>query len=126
MHLATCRRFAPDLFFIEKARVPHPRPPQFEGAPDLALEVLSPTNRDYDLEDKRPAYRAAGVREIWIVDPNEREIIVDRQRGGDYATKTYRRGKVASRVVSGFWIDAAWLWRDPLPDLPDCLSVLLP
>ncbi len=125
VHLATCRRFAPDLFFIEKRRVPRPRPPQFEGAPDLALEVLSPSNRDYDLDDKRPAYREAGVHEIWLVDPNEREIIVDRRRGADYTTKTYRRSKVASRVLPGFWIDAAWLWADPLPDVPDCLRAIL-
>jgi Uma2 family endonuclease len=126
VRVAPRRRFAPDLLFIAKGRVPRPRPKQFEGAPDLALEVRSPSNRDYDLDDKRPAYREAGVREIWLVDPDEQEITVDRWRGADYATKTYRRGKVASRVVAGFWIDAAWLWADPLPDLPDCLRALLP
>lgn len=126
VHLATCRRFGPDLFFIEKRRVPHPRPQQFEGSPDLALEVLSPSNRGYDLDEKRPAFREAGVREIWIVDPDEREVILDRRRGADYTTKSYRRGKVASRVVAGFWIDAAWLWADPLPDLPQCLREILP
>ena len=125
VHLATCRRFGPDLLFIEKRRVPRPRPQQFEGAPDLALEVLSPSNRDYDLDDKRPAYREAGVGEIWLVDPDEREITVDRRRGAGYTTKTHRRGKVASRVVNGFWIDAGWLWVDPLPDVPDCLRAIL-
>ncbi len=125
VHLATCRRFAADLIFIERRRVPRPRPQQFEGAPDLALEVLSPSNRDYDLNEKRPAYRQAGVREIWLVDPDEREVIVDRRRGAGYTTKSYRRGKVSSRVVAGFWLDAAWLWADPLPDLPDCLGEIL-
>jgi Uma2 family endonuclease len=125
VHLATCRRFGPDLFFIEQRRVPRRRPPQFEGAPDLALEVLSPSNRAYDLDEKRPAYRAAGVREIWLVDPDEREVTVDRRRGAGYTTKTFRRGKVASRVLGGFWLDAAWLWADPLPKVLPCLREIL-
>jgi len=125
VHLATGRRFAPDVFFIEKSRVPRPRPLQFEGAPDLALAVLSPSNRRYDLDEKRPAYREAEVREIWLVDPDNRRVSVDFRRRAGYATKTYRQGKVASRVLAGFWIDAGWLWSDPLPDVLDCLQAIL-
>ena len=75
------RRFGPDVFFFEQQRVPRPLPEDlFEGAPDLVLEVLSPSNRDVDLELKRPAYRAAGIPEIWLVDPDERQVLVDRRR----------------------------------------------
>ena len=49
VRLRRSRRFAPDLFFLAAARVPHPTPQEFEGVPDLILEVLSPSNRDYDL-----------------------------------------------------------------------------
>src|SRR5262249_49023932 len=70
IHLASCRRFAPDAFFLEADRVPTPLPElQFEGAPDWLLEVLSASNRDDDLEDKRPAYRQARVGEMWFIDP---------------------------------------------------------
>ncbi len=80
VHLATCRRFAPDLYFLRRGRVPVPLPKEFEGAPDLVLEVLSPSNRDEDLEDKRPAYRQAKVGEIWFVDLENRQVLIDRKR----------------------------------------------
>src|SRR5262245_59896471 len=45
--LSTGRKVCPDAFFISRERVPAPLPKQFQGAPDLAIEVLSSSNRDY-------------------------------------------------------------------------------
>ena len=42
----------------------------------LAIEVLSPSSRVYDREFKRPAYLSLGVREVWLVDPDEQVIRV--------------------------------------------------
>jgi Uma2 family endonuclease len=126
IHLATCRRFGPDVFFIKQSHVPIPLPEeQFEGAPDLVLEVLSPSNRDYDLNDKRSAYQQAGISELWFVDPDQHFVLVDRKRGGKYVSKTTRAGKVTSTTVKGFWIEAAWLWTDPLPNVMTCLREIL-
>jgi Uma2 family endonuclease len=125
VHLATGRRFGADMFFIRQARVPLPLPKQFEGAPDLVVEVLSPSNRDYDLEEKRPAYRAARVGEIWLVDPDEQQILVDRRRGKSYREEVITTGKLASSVLQGFWIDVDWLWTEPLPNEMTCLQEIL-
>jgi Uma2 family endonuclease len=46
----------------------------YEGAQDLVVEVLSPSNRVQDLLTKRALYARAGIREYWIVDPTNRTV----------------------------------------------------
>lgn len=119
------RRFAPELFFVVAPRVPRPTPQEFNGVPDLIVEVLSPSNRGYDLGEKRSAYREAGVPEIWFVDPRDEEVLIDRKRRKTYATETISTGRAASTVLTGFWLDSAWLWADPPPKLLRCLRTIL-
>ena len=49
---------------------------QLEGAPDLAVEVLSPSTRSKDMILKLYKYEKAGVREYWIIDPEQRTVTV--------------------------------------------------
>ena len=45
------------------------------GAPDLVIEVLSPSTRKKDMQLKLHKYGNAGVREYWIIDPDKKHII---------------------------------------------------
>jgi Uma2 family endonuclease len=68
----------PDVSFVGFARLPPDRiPEQFiPGAPDLAVEILSPSSRWTEVEEKVADYFAAGARLVWVVDPGERRAIV--------------------------------------------------
>jgi Uma2 family endonuclease len=59
----------PDLVFISRGRdIVDDR--NCKGAPDLVVEILSPSSRPYDLEIKRERYERAGIAHYWIVDPD--------------------------------------------------------
>lgn len=47
------------------------------GAPDLVIEILSPSSRPHDMRLKKAKYMNAGVREYWMIDPGKKKIIVD-------------------------------------------------
>ncbi len=113
------------MLFIETARAPDRDAKQIEGVPDLALEVLSPSNRYEDLNEKYPAYRAAGIKEIWLVDPDNEEVKIDKRRGKRYTSRTLAKGRIESTVLPGFWINAEWLWAEPLPASLTCLLEIL-
>lgn len=65
----------PDLCFMRRENLGRCHGKYWEGA-DLAIEVLSDTNRDHDLVTKRDEYARAGIAEYWIVDPVERNVRV--------------------------------------------------
>jgi Uma2 family endonuclease len=125
VRLTPRRLLSPMAYFIRKGRRPERGRKYFAGAPDLVVETLSPPMRDYALKEKRPAYRKAGVREIWFVDPQEYRVIVDRKRGKQYHERKVSSGKLRSEVLEGFWIEADWLWLDGLPGELECLSKIL-
>jgi Uma2 family endonuclease len=64
----------PDLLFVGRARLAQLEERFVRGAPDLAVEVLSPSTRSRDLTIKRRVYRQFGVGEYWIVDPARETI----------------------------------------------------
>ncbi len=66
---------APDVAFIRADRVPdRPNPGFFEGAPDLAIEVLSPGDRASEVLAKVRDWLQAGCRAVWVVDPATRTV----------------------------------------------------
>jgi Uma2 family endonuclease len=70
---------APDVGFIRAERVPRVRTRGFfQGPPDLAVEVLSPTDRAGELLAKVQDWLTAGCRAVWVVDPTSQTISVYR------------------------------------------------
>lgn len=72
---------APDVAFVRAERVPAGAPTRFfEGAPDLAVEVLSPDDRAGEVNAKVRDWLDAGCRMVWVVDPSARGVLVYRSR----------------------------------------------
>lgn len=81
--------------------------------PLLIVEILSPSNADYDLVTKRNAYARTGVPEYWILRPIEQDVLV--HSDPEPATGLYRQ---ASRVAPDAELVAATLpFRTPVRDL---------
>ena len=59
----------PDVLFVGKANFGILREEGVHGAPDLVIEVLSPSTAQLDKKTKRRVYAQAGVKEMWLVDP---------------------------------------------------------
>jgi Uma2 family endonuclease len=71
---------APDAAFVRAERLPAGRVPRsfFPGAPDLAVEVVSPDDAAAEVRAKVGEYFAAGTQLVWVVYPDEREVYVYR------------------------------------------------
>lgn len=79
------RPVQPDVFFIRTDKLPPAGTKFFEGAPDLVVEVLSPSSVRTDQVIKFNAYEQAGVAEYWIANPKARTLQVHTLSGGEYA-----------------------------------------
>jgi Uma2 family endonuclease len=68
----------PDVYFIGRERLPDGRLPErwIEVAPDLAVEVVSPSDSWRHLWEMIHEYFALGVREVWVIDPRKRRVHV--------------------------------------------------
>jgi Uma2 family endonuclease len=68
----------PDVSFIAAERLPKPMPKKFFFAPDLAVEVFSPSNREREMLERVQSFLASGTRIVWVVYPVTRVVDVYR------------------------------------------------
>jgi Uma2 family endonuclease len=104
VELAPLRIVQPDVLVILNANLGIITPSRIVGAPDLIVEIASPSTAGYDRREKQDAYAAAGVREYWIADPAARTIEVLALDGAAYRSLNAFRGSalLPSRVLPGF------------------------
>ncbi len=99
----------PDILFIAKARLDIIGEKYIEDAPDLIVEILSPSTAYYDLKKKKRLYEASGVKEYWIVDPEAREIEIYALVEGRFELfgREAGQGTITSKLLAGFSVDLA-------------------
>ena len=101
----------PDVSFVRADRLPREGigPGLLKLAPDIAVEVLSPSESASELEEKLDDYRACGTPLIWVVDPVQRTVMVV---ASDAPARWLREGDAldGGNVVLGFSCGVAELF----------------
>ena len=105
--LSDCDTVQPDLVFVSKARAHIITHANIQGAPDLVVEILSPSTARRDWRDKFDLYERHGVPEYWMADPAARVIWVFVLREGAFEEAgRYGVGDtLVSPTLAGFALD---------------------
>ncbi len=116
----------PDILFVSKKHLHWVKRGGVEGAPDLAVEIVSLDSIQRDYELKRKKYEEAGVPEYWIIDEIE-EIITLLRLGanGKHREVKPKKGEYHSSVLKGFWLRPEWLFHSPRPRKLYALQMIL-
>lgn len=116
----------PDLLFVAKEHLERLQENYLDGPADLVIEIISPESRLRDRGEKLAEYELAGVREYWLLDPDEKRadfyILGDDQRYD--RRRPQPDGRYRSEVLAGFELDTNWLWRSPLPPVLEVFKAL--
>jgi len=87
------------------------------GAPDLVIEILSPSNTAIEMQQKLELYREAGVIEYWVINPENNTLIVYLLQGDIIFTKNYKRtDTVAVKVLPGLNIELNQIFIEEEPE----------
>ena len=97
----------PDILFISKERLDIIKEAAIMGSPDLIVEIISPSSASYDTVEKRDIYEEYGVKEYWLVFPQEKAIEVLTLEDGVYRElcKGRKTGVVRSKIIVGLEVD---------------------
>ena len=104
----------PDILYITEERKKEIiTDDRIEGAPDLVIEILSPSTAYYDLRQKKNVYEKYGVKEYIIIDPIEQSGEVYALKDGAYYLhqKAQNNGQLNSVVLPGLNFDLNKIFR---------------
>jgi len=113
VHLADDTVVQPDVLYVSPDRADRIGEQEINGAPDLVMEVVSPSTSHRDVFDKKRLYEKHGVREYWIVDPDSATVEVHALTDESYTLhqRCVETGTAASALLDGFAIDLATLFE---------------
>jgi len=81
------------------------------GPPDLVVEISSPSTPRKEQTLKFEAYLESGVREYWVIEPEEKIVLVHVHENGHFISYAYKENAVIpSAVLPGFSLELATLW----------------
>src|SRR5690606_7445910 len=106
--------FQPDLVFVKKERLNIIQEKGIIGAPDLIVEIISPSNSYIDRYVKKTKYAQFGVKEYWIADPGNKTLEVYKlAEGSDYQLFLFlaEEGEVKSSLLEGLTFELSDIFK---------------
>ncbi len=103
----------PDILFISEERKQDIIKERVEGAPDLIIEILSPSNAYYDLRQKKEIYEKYGVKEYIIIDPiaQNADLYVLKDNVYQLHQKAQKAEQLNSVLLPGLAIDLQKIFK---------------
>ncbi len=97
----------PDVVFISIERLSIAKERVILGARDMVAEVVYPSTFKRVTEDKRKLYAKHGVKEYWLVSPEEKVVEVLTLKKGEYEvfSHSFEKGRVCSKLLEGFCLN---------------------
>jgi Uma2 family endonuclease len=116
----------PDIVFISNARRHLVHPYYMDAAPDMVVEILSPTTRNLDRGKKMALYAKHGILEYWQIDPEEQAAEFFWNDNGSWMPMPVSDdGVFHLQAVPGFWLKLEWLFAEEPPDMLDTVMTIL-
>jgi Uma2 family endonuclease len=104
----------PDVSFIRQERLPLKMRSYPDIAPDLAVEVTSPSDRDFEIEAKVKEYQIAGVKLVWVIHPYSRRVDVYRLASGPKPYSYLNEDELDGEdVIPGFKLKVSLIFDFP-------------
>ena len=106
----------PDLVFVSSERLRIIQENFIAGAPDLVVEILSPSTAAHDRATKLNLYAEAGVPEVWLMDSLAKTVEVLKLQGNKYLVDSILAGRqtLTSSLFLGWQIALDELFRFPV------------
>ena len=107
VYLSETETYQPDIIVLLTENFSKIKENKIEGAPDLIVEVLSPSTAYYDLKHKKSIYEKHGVREYWVVDPIDKTVeIFQNQNAKFHLIAELTKTDIAkSQLIAGMEVD---------------------
>ncbi len=104
----------PDILFIAVSRYAIIEKNYINGAPDMVVEIWSPSNTQKERERKHNLYEGKAITEYWQIEPSRKSVLVETLgEAGQYEifSQATEIGSVRSKVLEGFEINLAALFK---------------
>lgn len=116
----------PDIVFISNASRQRIHPYYMDGAPEVVVEILSPSTRKLDRGKKMALYAKHGVIEYWQVEPENQMAEFYQNHNGAWLPMPVSDDDIFhSEAIPGFWLNTNWLFAEEEPDIVETVMTIL-